>query len=702
MKKALFFFLLITLVSFSAQAQRIFGKDFWFVFNNNDDVAMTATVTPYKLVIISAYNVSGTVTMPGYPSVNMPFTVAANSQTVVTLNWNPGGSGSIYPINPFVVDKKGIHIVTDNDATVYAVSAQSSGTTADGEVVLPTTLLGTSYVVASRGTAQSGLAWPAQFTVCATQNGTVATIKTWYLKGTKQRDTTIVKTLNAGETYTCEFRRDAAGNLTNLSNQMNTLTGSTVTSNFPVAVISNNQCSRMIDCGACDVMMDELLPVSNWGTKYVVNQTIKRTLSSCSSFSLTTGDYLEIIGTVGQQITIRNWSGSTNYTIPAIPFTPAGTTTSVTNYGFLWYDNPKNPSLTSPENYGEANAVITSNQPFAVVQYQKDGYTDNLLYTDPEATVCYPEAMWANNYIAGTVTTGGGGSIQDVIFVVDNTGTPAPITKFTVDGVAVPSVTCTGTNPPPGENCWQAMASPAGSNYMFIRYPVTPGVAHILSNTGGYNFGFYYATRSNAGSYIVQGGGGAAPVLTIPIDLIAFEAKLLGNKTNVTWTTLSERNTEGFVVERSLDGVHFIPISEKIPASGNSQVKLDYAYVDSEPVIGENYYRLKEIDLDGKVAYAPVRIVNYSSDKIFTLNSFQPNPSSERLKINFNSGSKDNLFYDIYDLSGRRVLSKELNNVQLGTNEIDVNIKDLENGLYYLALKKNNIEEPIRIKFVKN
>jgi hypothetical protein len=688
------------------RAQKIYGKDFWFVFNNNDDAVMSSAANPYKLIIISVNNVNGVVSMPAI-GWSTTFTVAANSQTVVQLPYNPSGQ-TIYPSAFLTTQGKGIHITTDNDATVYAVSGIADGTSSDGEVVLPSTFLGTNYAVASRSSAQSDLINDAAFTVCATQNATNVVIKTWYMKKptsatSVQRDTTYNVTLDAGQTYSVGYVCLTVGTRTNQNNQMNFTTGSNVSANKNITVVGSSKCSRLIDCGACDVMLVQPLPTSQWGNRYIVVQPIKRTVSSCGTFSTTSGDYIEIIGTVGQQIQITNWNGTTTKTIPALPFTAGlAQTSGISPYSFLWYDNPVNPSITSPENYGEANLVLTSASPFGLVQYQKDGYTDNLLYTDPESTQCYPESMWTNNYLAGTATTGGGAPVQDIVIVVNNTGAPAPITTFAIDGTAVPSVTCAGNNPPPGENCWQSFKGPsAADKYMFIRVPATPGVAHVITNTLGVNFGFYYATRSNAGSYIVQGGGGAAPLLVVPVKLLSFKVKELVDRVAIDWVTATEINSSSFVIERSADGINFEDKSGRILAAGNSTATLAYHYDDKEPNIGPNYYRLKQIDNDGKFAYSSIQYLNYQKERLFAVSKINPNPSKDNFTISYTSGSENVVTINVMDISGRTIKSVQ-NATNIGENQYSLNMTEFENGIYFVKMQQNGAVNNIQTKIIKN
>ncbi|TZF83284.1 hypothetical protein FW774_13440 [Pedobacter sp. BS3] len=92
----------------------------------------------------------------------------------------------------------------------------------------------------------------------------------------------------------------------------------------------------------------------------------------------------------------------------------------------------------------------------------------------------------------------------------------------------------------------------------------------------------------------------------LPVTLTAFNAKAQSNSVKLSWTTASEKNSSQFEVLRSADGKEFIKIGQVV-AAGNSDVPLQYAFNDANPFPGVNYYKLQQVDNDGKsVFYGPV------------------------------------------------------------------------------------------------
>lgn len=91
----------------------------------------------------------------------------------------------------------------------------------------------------------------------------------------------------------------------------------------------------------------------------------------------------------------------------------------------------------------------------------------------------------------------------------------------------------------------------------------------------------------------------------LPVELISFSARLEGAQVNLRWATASETNATSFVVERSSDGKSFSTVATVL-AAGTSAVRHDYQATDNGMRNGLNYYRLKQVDLDGTFSYTPV------------------------------------------------------------------------------------------------
>ena len=125
---------------------------------------------------------------------------------------------------------------------------------------------------------------------------------------------------------------------------------------------------------------------------------------------------------------------------------------------------------------------------------------------------------------------------------------------------------------------------------------------------------FTYASMDAAGLYdpspaIVS----ISWVSVLPVTLLDFSGKLNGTKVDLNWKTANEMNTDHFTVERSNDGINFIPIGN-VKAKGSLSTVTNYDLVDPIPIKGLNYYRLKMVDLDGSFVYSKTIIIRINNN----------------------------------------------------------------------------------------
>lgn len=157
----------------------------------------------------------------------------------------------------------------------------------------------------------------------------------------------------------------------------------------------------------------------------------------------------------------------------------------------------------------------------------------------------------------------------------------------------------------------------------------------------------------------------------LPVELSSFNAEEKDNAVHLNWSTASENNNSHFEVERSSDGFNFEKINE-IKGKGNSQEKSLYTLIDQVPVIGTNYYRLKQIDMDGSFEYSQIRAVIIEDYKV---SFFFPNPTSGDIYFK-NLEAKSNVI--IQNVLGEIVLSELIDE----SNKISTS--ELANGTYMI------------------
>ncbi len=169
-----------------------------------------------------------------------------------------------------------------------------------------------------------------------------------------------------------------------------------------------------------------------------------------------------------------------------------------------------------------------------------------------------------------------------------------------------------------------------------------------------------------------------APLL---VEFIDFKASLDQSKVRLEWATASERNSEVFEIERSTDGENFETIGN-VQANNNSTIRIDYEYYDEAPLVGLNYYRLKQIDFDGDFQYSDIKSVRFLENAI----TLAPTLVKEGEAINLFLGTGvNNLGVEVFNTNGQLLKSYAFGNVDSG--DLKIPLSDLQNGLYIFKIK---------------
>jgi hypothetical protein len=146
----------------------------------------------------------------------------------------------------------------------------------------------------------------------------------------------------------------------------------------------------------------------------------------------------------------------------------------------------------------------------------------------------------------------------------------------------------------------------------------------------------------------------------LPVNFLEFTAKVENNnRVKLNFSTSNEKDNLQFIVQRSADGNHFNNIGN-IPGTNNTSGIQAYSHLDLQPLKGNSFYRIKQVDLDGKITYSTIERVNISSSKQAI--EIYPNPAhGNAFNIKFPSLNGGNIEIRIYDISGRLQMAKTYN-----------------------------------------
>ena len=228
-----------------------------------------------------------------------------------------------------------------------------------------------------------------------------------------------------------------------------------------------------------------------------------------------------------------------------------------------------------------------------------------------------------------------------------------------------------------------------------VTTPATLGVGQATSLSGSYtNIGNSANTASSvtsATSYNPSNGDYLALVSTsgnsLPVKWSSFNVMKSLDASILRWATASETNNSFFEVQRSADGKTFEAIG-KVKGSGNSNKTMNYSFTDKDIATGKTtFYRLKQIDFDGKAEYSKTVSITNTLTKAGISNTL-PNPFNTDLNITLQSANATSATVVIMDMIGKMHHSST-EQLQAGTNVISVNTSDMPDGIYFVRVTYN-------------
>lgn len=196
------------------------------------------------------------------------------------------------------------------------------------------------------------------------------------------------------------------------------------------------------------------------------------------------------------------------------------------------------------------------------------------------------------------------------------------------------------------------------------------GNDYVLSASVSKFSTFYFASKSN---------------VALPLTLLEFSGKLQNNTAVLNWKTEHEVNTSEFVIERSTDGNQYTAVGS-VNAS-NSPGQQNYNFTDPS-IYGLGsaiiYYRLRQNDMDGQFTYS--KVVTLSLDATNGWLRLYPNPVHDELSLWIQSSQRENIKWQIVDLSGR-VVNMQTRSLTPGLNKISIDVSKISKGIYFIKVQ---------------
>ncbi len=246
-----------------------------------------------------------------------------------------------------------------------------------------------------------------------------------------------------------------------------------------------------------------------------------------------------------------------------------------------------------------------------------------------------------------------------------------------------------------------APGGPAGGNGVFL-YGAGGGFpTNFFGPTGGPNYWadvVYLAPTLSLPLELtsITDGNGCTSVVSqfvqfsvqnsLPVSLRSFTASVNGSDVRLDWSTASESNNRGFEILRSDDGSKFVSIGF-VEGAGNSQVTRNYTFTDRNRPTGRFFYRLRQVDLDGRFSLSNIVNVEINGRMIYDLGQSYPNPTHGAATITYSVPVKTNVRLVLYDAQGRVVSVLQNGERPAGKYAITVPENLLKKGMYYYKME---------------
>ena len=173
--------------------------------------------------------------------------------------------------------------------------------------------------------------------------------------------------------------------------------------------------------------------------------------------------------------------------------------------------------------------------------------------------------------------------------------------------------------------------------------------------------------------------------MPLPVSILNFTGVIKNNQAYLSWSTATETNNKGFEIERSKDGQTYTSIGF-VNGGGNSNQIKNYSYVDvtlKDIGVSTSYYRLKQVDMDGKATYS--KVLPLSLKEILNWKLY-PNPVKDKItvEINLNTASKVNV--QVISKDGKIVLNLDKGILLEGNQVFSINTQHFARGSYIVRL----------------
>lgn len=178
-------------------------------------------------------------------------------------------------------------------------------------------------------------------------------------------------------------------------------------------------------------------------------------------------------------------------------------------------------------------------------------------------------------------------------------------------------------------------------------------------------------------------------ISVLPVTWLSVNGQFQNGNAIIHWATASETNTDKFEIEHSTDGITYNKVGTAA-AAGNSSSARQYRFIHPSPVSGKNYYRIKQIDSDGRFTYSSIIVLKNSDTRSSLI--IAPNPVQAEVILYFNEPGRKTI--QLFNMKGALLYTEKIN---VTNSRHAINMVNMASGIYLLHVNTVKGNETYKI-----
>lgn len=240
---------------------------------------------------------------------------------------------------------------------------------------------------------------------------------------------------------------------------------------------------------------------------------------------------------------------------------------------------------------------------------------------------------------------------------------------------------------------------PDGTDYLVLHNFDNTAPANCGTNGSIANVFAYYPSNERVTLATLGGACGVICNSPLPVNLVEFNVVRDNKNAVIYWKTADEINNKEFKVLHSSDIIHWDALAT-VPATGVNIGQLnEYSYTHRAPGVGKHYYKLAQVDWDGKEMYSKIGTILFAGSGLSV--TAYPNPVTDNQNVSLQvSGSNSNVEFlvEVTDVQGKQIMTFPTDK----NGRTSFSLKDKAKGMYIIKVTSPDLKGTTQLKMINN